>query len=82
MRAVRLHGAGDLRLEEIEEPRPGPGEVAIDVDAVGVCASDVHYYLHGSIGGLQAKDGLILGHEFAGRVAALGSKFKVQSSKL
>ncbi|MBW3623056.1 MAG: alcohol dehydrogenase catalytic domain-containing protein [Armatimonadetes bacterium] len=59
-------------MEEVPEPRPGPGEVLIEVEAVGVCASDLHYYLHGSIGGLTAADGLILGHEFAGRVVEIG----------
>ncbi len=72
MKAVRLYGVGDLRLEDASAPTPGPGEVAIDVEAVGVCASDAHYYLHGSIGGLTLGDGLILGHEFAGCVAEAG----------
>lgn len=72
MKAVRLRGIRDLRVEEIPEPRPSPGEVAVQVEAVGVCASDLHYYLHGSIGGLDAPEGLILGHEFSGVVAEIG----------
>ncbi len=41
MRAVVCHGPGDYRLEEVETPRAGPGEVVIRVEACGVCASDV-----------------------------------------
>jgi hypothetical protein len=58
-----MYGVGDLRLEEAPTPKPGPGEVAIDVKAVGICASDVHYYRHGGIGGLTAAAGFILGHD-------------------
>lgn len=72
MRVLRLHGREDLRLEEAPAPTPGPGEVAIDVAAVGVCASDVHYYLHGGLGGLKAEGGFVLGHELSGRVAEVG----------
>ena len=70
MRAVRLRGR-TLKMESADLPIPGPGEVSIKVAAVGVCASDVHYYLHGAIGGLDG-NGLVLGHEFAGTVAEIG----------
>jgi Alcohol dehydrogenase GroES-like domain len=40
----------NLRLEELPPPTPGPGEVLLRVAAVGVCGSDVHYYLEGRIG--------------------------------
>jgi L-iditol 2-dehydrogenase len=61
-----------LRREEADTPRPGPGEAAIDVEVVGLCASDLHYYRHGSIGGLKIGEGLVLGHEFSGRIAEIG----------
>ena len=43
MRASRLYGVRDLRLETLPRPEPGPGEVLLRVAAVGVCGSDVHY---------------------------------------
>src|SRR5215211_5302855 len=47
MRAIRYHGREDLRLEELPEREPGPGEVALRVHANGVCGSDLHEYYHG-----------------------------------
>ncbi|HEY3284030.1 MAG TPA: alcohol dehydrogenase catalytic domain-containing protein [Armatimonadota bacterium] len=71
MRAVRLRG-GALRLEEMPEPVAGPGEVVVDVAAVSVCASDVHYVEQGGIGGLVPPDGFLLGHEVSGVIVAVG----------
>ena len=72
MRAAVLHAPGDLRLEERAMPEPGPREVLVRVGAVGVCGSDVHYYEHGRIGPHVVREPLVLGHESAGRVVALG----------
>ncbi len=77
MRAVRVHGIEDYRLEEIPVPVVGPGEVLVRVLATGVCASDVKSY-HGSrVWGsaeiapyIQAP--VTPGHEFVGEVVALG----------
>lgn len=71
-RAVVVHGAGDLRCEEVLDTEPGPGEVAIDVHYGGICGSDVHYYRRGGVGDSQLQEPLVLGHEVSGRVAALG----------
>jgi L-iditol 2-dehydrogenase len=73
MRACRLHGIRDLRLEELPRPAPGDDEVLLRVTAVGVCGSDVHYYLEGRIGEQVVTGPLILGHEFSARVAELGA---------
>lgn len=67
VRALRFHGPGDLRSEQVDLPEPEPGEVVIEVAACGVCGSDLHF-LDGS-----ARTGRLpvtLGHEIAGRVAA------------
>jgi L-iditol 2-dehydrogenase len=72
MRAARLHGIRDMRLEEIPRPEPGPGEVLLQVASVGVCGSDVHYYLEGRIGDAVVTDPMMLGHEFSAWVAGLG----------
>ena len=68
MRAARLHGIRDLRVEDVPDPVPAPGEVLLAVRAVGVCGSDLHHYLEGSIGALVSPDPFILGHEFAAEV--------------
>ncbi|MFC4565801.1 L-idonate 5-dehydrogenase [Nocardiopsis mangrovi] len=72
MRAVRVHGPGDLRVDELPDPVPGDGEVVIAVEWGGICGSDLAYYRHGRSGTAELRDPMVLGHEFAGRVAALG----------
>jgi len=73
MKAAVLHRPGEIRLEQRQVPEPGPGEVLVRVRAVGVCGSDVHYYKEGRIGRRVVEKPLILGHESAGEVVALGS---------
>lgn len=73
MLAARLHGARDIRIDEVDEPgAPGRGEVLIRVSAVGICGSDLHSYEDGRIGDTVVQQPLILGHEFAGEVLACG----------
>ncbi|MCW2531336.1 MAG: Alcohol dehydrogenase GroES domain protein, partial [Blastococcus sp.] len=44
MRAVRFHGVGrPLAVEDVDRPRPGPGDVLIDVAAAGVCGTELHF---------------------------------------
>ncbi len=61
---------GPRRIEIIERPKPEPkpGEVLVQVESVGVCGSDIHYYLEGKIGDQVVTPPLVLGHEFAGIV--------------
>jgi len=73
MKAAVLHRPGEIRVEQRQVPEPGPGEVLVRVRAVGVCGSDVHYYKEGRIGRRVVEKPLILGHECAGEVVALGS---------
>src|ERR671923_349881 len=70
-RAAVLYAPGDLRIEERPVPEPGPREVLVEVAAVGVCGSDVHYYEHGRIGSHVVRAPMVLGHESAGRVSRL-----------
>jgi L-iditol 2-dehydrogenase len=72
MRAAVLHGPGKVLVEERPVPEAGPGEVLVRVASVGVCGSDTHYYDHGRIGRFVVDSPLVLGHEAAGEVAALG----------
>jgi len=77
MRAVRVHGIQDYRLEEVPVPSIGPGEVLIRVLATGICASDVKTFLGARVWGSEEIPPYIevpvtAGHEFVGRVVALG----------
>ena len=72
MRAARLHGIRDVRVDRVPRPTPGPGEVLLKMAAVGVCGSDVHYYLDGGIGDAVVTDPIIMGHEPSAYVASLG----------
>ena len=73
MKAAKLYGARDFRIEDVPEPgQPGPGEVVVRVGSVGVCGSDLHTYENGQIGDTVLEAPLILGHEFAGTVIAVG----------
>jgi L-iditol 2-dehydrogenase len=74
MKAVKLHKAGDLRTEEMPKPEPGPGEVLVRIQAVGVCGSDVHYYRDGRIGDTIIRNPIVLGHEPAGVIEAVGER--------
>ena len=68
MRAALLHGVRDLRIERAPKPERAPDEVLLRVRAVGVCGSDLHYYLEGAIGATKSAEPFILGHEFAAEV--------------
>ncbi len=68
MQAVLLEGPRRVRLAAIEEPLPAEGELLLEVAAVGICGSDLHYYLEGGIGTQLAGEGFVPGHEFACRV--------------
>jgi len=80
MRALRWHGARDLRLENIDVPVPEAGEVLVNVEFCGICGTDLHEYLEGPVMIRASAHPLTgvsppfaLGHEFSGRVAAVGS---------
>lgn len=68
MKALRLHGAGDLRLADEPAPVPGPGETLVRVTAVGICGSDLHWYDESGIGDAVLTRPLVLGHEAAGMI--------------
>jgi len=72
MKAAVLYGIKDVRTEDRPLPEPGPGEALVKVTAVGVCGSDVHYYIDGRIGDQIVTKPQTVGHEVAGRVERLG----------
>ena len=67
-RAARIHGAGDLRVEPFEPRAARDGETVVEVAAVGVCGSDLHYYKDGGIGGAVIRAPFVPGHEFSARL--------------
>jgi L-iditol 2-dehydrogenase len=66
MRVARSFGPDDVRIEHVEDPVPGPGEVVCEVLACGVCASDVTDWY------VAARLPAVLGHELVGVVTAVG----------
>lgn len=69
MKAARIWGPRDLRVEDIDDAAVSPGEDLVRVTAVGLCGSDLHWFDEGGIGGATLQRPLILGHEFAGIIA-------------
>ncbi len=68
MKSVVLHGAKDLRLENINIPEVLPGMVLLRTKRIGICGSDLHYYEHGYCGGFVPTRPFILGHELTGEI--------------
>jgi L-iditol 2-dehydrogenase len=59
-------------MEDRPVPSAAPGEVLVRVSSVGVCGSDTHYYRHGRVGSFVVEAPLVLGHEAAGTIVAVG----------
>ena len=74
MKAALIYAPRDIRVEEVETPRPGPGEVVLRVRACGICGSDLHEYKLGKFPevGIPAGVGRIMGHEYSGEIAEMG----------
>lgn len=72
MRKLVLTGIRAMEIVEAPQPTPGPGEVLLRVESVGVCGSDVHYWKHGRIGDQVVRYPFAVGHEMAGTVVAQG----------
>ncbi|MGW0018631.1 NAD(P)-dependent alcohol dehydrogenase [Rhodococcus sp. NPDC003382] len=72
MRAAVLVEPGRIEMQERPVPAPDPGDVLVRVTTVGVCGSDTHYYREGRIGEFVVTGPLVLGHEAAGVVVAVG----------
>ncbi|XIE81564.1 zinc-binding dehydrogenase [Streptomyces sp. SBR177] len=81
MKAARFHGKEDVRIEEVPEPRPGPGQVKLRNAFAGICGSDLHFFFHPAslpfdldqphpLTGATLPQ--ILGHEFSGTVVEVG----------
>jgi (R,R)-butanediol dehydrogenase/meso-butanediol dehydrogenase/diacetyl reductase len=81
MKAARFHGKEDLRVEDVPEPEPGPGQVKLQNAYAGICGSDLHVYYSPEAAGMDfskphpvtgSMPPQILGHEFSGTIVELG----------
>lgn len=76
MKAAVLTKPGVIEIMERPVPVPQSNEVLVQIKAVGLCGSDVHYYEHGRIGPYVVNQPMILGHEAAGEIVAVGKEVK------
>lgn len=75
MEALVLERKDELAMRDIVvQEAMGPRDVRIALRRVGVCGSDVHYYVHGGIGPFLVKEPMVLGHEASGEVVEVGSQ--------
>ncbi len=81
MQAARFHAKEDVRIEDVAEPDPGPGQVKLRNAYAGICGSDLHVYYSPEASGMDfskphpvtgAMPPQILGHEFSGTIVELG----------
>lgn len=70
MKLLKIHGAGDVRLDDYQRPEAGAGDVVVKMKAVGICGSDLSYI---KMGGIPPGQVTALGHEGAGEVIEVGS---------
>ncbi|KAI9695303.1 MAG: hypothetical protein M1820_008710 [Bogoriella megaspora] len=75
-KALVLHGAKDLRIQNRQLPKPSHNELQVAVRTTGLCGSDLHYYSHYRNGDIAVKEPMSLGHESAGVVTDVGSAIR------
>ena len=73
-RSAVLNAPRELSIDDRPVPAPGPREVLVEVGAVGICGSDVHYFEHGRIGEFVVTEPMVIGHEAAGTVVDVGAE--------
>lgn len=81
-RAARIHGKGDLRIDPYVAGAANVGEVDVEVAAVGICGSDLHYYKDGGIGGAVIKAPFVPGHEFSARLTSDVESLELERGQL
>ena len=73
MEGLVIHAPGDLRVEQVPTPELGPSQLRVRVSRGGICGSDLHYYKAGGFGTVRLQEPMVLGHEVAGTIEAVGS---------
>ncbi|MEW6751030.1 MAG: zinc-binding dehydrogenase [Candidatus Latescibacterota bacterium] len=76
MKTAIIHGPRDLRLENVDTPSPGPGDVLVRVRACGICGSDVHRYLGTQYARTFFTYPMNSGHEYCGDVVETGRQVR------
>lgn len=71
MQQVRIHAASDVRVDEVEEPEPGPRDAIVRVVACGICGTDLTFVRYGALSGSGGP--MPLGHEISGVVERVGA---------
>ena len=70
---VKREAAKGIWMEEVPVPAPGPNEVLIKLEKTAICGTDLHIYLWDEWSQRTIKPGLVIGHEFVGRIVELGT---------
>ncbi|XP_030752024.1 sorbitol dehydrogenase-like [Sitophilus oryzae] len=78
--AVVLHGINDLKIEKRPIPKLKPNQVLLQMEVVGICGSDVHFFREGRIGPFVVEKPMIIGHEGSGTVVECGPAVKTLKS--
>src|SRR5688572_19764768 len=73
MTVAELYEHKRFRLVERSLSDPGPGEIQVRIDSIGICGSDVHYFSEGGIGDTPCIYPMVLGHEPSGEVLRVGA---------
>ena len=80
MEALVIHAPGDLRVEDVPTPPSSDaGQLRVRVRAGGICGSDLHYFQHGGFGTVRIQEPMVLGHEVAGVIEAVGRRGRAAS---
>ena len=80
MKAVVFHGIGDIRLDNVNEPKiKAPGDAVVRLTASAICGTDLHM-VRGTMPGM--KPGTILGHEGVGVIAEVGRDVRTLQTRL
>src|SRR5690625_2593549 len=74
MKQAILTGIKQMQIVETERPIPGSGQVLVEIEACGICGSDLHIYKGGHP---TIKPPVIMGHEFAGKVVEIGPNIEI-----
>ena len=77
MKALVLEETRRLSIRDIDiNEDVGSDDVRIKISHVGICGSDIHYYLHGAIGPYVVREPMVLGHEASGTIIEVGKNVK------
>ncbi len=74
MKAIVIHAARDLRIEDRPDEVPQAGQMRLRLATGGICGSDLHYYNHGGFGAVRLREPMILGHEVSAFVDVIGPR--------